>query len=37
MAKDYYFGENDEFKIAIIGDSFVEGFQVDSKKVLAVF
>ena len=30
--RDYYFGENDEFKIAIIGDSFVEGFQVDSKK-----
>lgn len=30
--KDYYFGTNDEFKIAIVGDSFVEGFQVDSDK-----
>lgn len=31
-SKDYFFDDNNEFKIAIIGDSFVEGFQVDSDK-----
>lgn len=31
-SKDYYIDDCNENKIAIIGDSFVEGFQVDSDK-----